>query len=627
MLFRPVLTDTNSTASFPLSDAPIITLTPRRWFAPADGISRIYFDITVRDGNGAPLPGRRVRISSNLGAQTDGGVTDPNGRTLAYLVSQVAGPAEVAAVLDVTGCEGALSPVSQVTFTTPITGVDLMPIQASPYHDRDISVSPLPVTIGVPTTITARLTNPLTSTVTVDVEFEFVQAGIGLAFGPIKNITGQVIPAKSSVVLSASFVPSLAGHYCVQVNYTVTAIGTQNVAYQVSGSDPSRQLNLDVRQPNTSPPDKDHQLDKTRNALDKMNTFVDKAYDTDPFAIPLEIANRGIEWALNTAEQISNGLFGDPPRQDYKIVDTPQVLKLPPIQPGNGISAARAAALNELDDALAQANSFGTAAVIAFDRSGGAAEAYDLEWQSIQTAAMLEYNRQYGFALITVSEKIDNAISVAASEGVTSIPISEAEVITMQQKLITSGFSAQEIADAHALGLTDAEIESIRQSIINANPADLAGDVITKMQQISQQLNALGVQLTNPVVFRPGFSISGSAGKPVQQNAVGNLMAQVFNTVETIPVSNPSLTTTKTITLKVRRVDLPADWTVAVSPARGHAWTSGADDCYGEHHRRFSYPARQPPERSCGRMGWERANRWSDHPGRGACLQVLRWVV
>ena len=166
-----------------------------------------------------------------------------------------------------------------------------------------------------------------------------------------------------------------------------------------------------------------------------------------------------------------------------------------------------------------------------------------------------------------MSEKIDNAISVAASEGVTSIPISEAEVITMQQKLITSGFSAQEIADAHALGLTDAEIELIRQSIINANPADLAGDVITKMQQISQQLNALGVQLTNPVVFRPGFSISGSAGKPVQQNAVGNLMAQVFNTVETIPVSNPSLTTTKTITLKVRRVDLPADWTVAVSPA------------------------------------------------------------
>ncbi|HZY41732.1 MAG TPA: hypothetical protein VFF59_07000, partial [Anaerolineae bacterium] len=46
VLFRPVLTDTSMTRPFPLSDAPILTLTPRRWFAPADGTTKVYFDIT-----------------------------------------------------------------------------------------------------------------------------------------------------------------------------------------------------------------------------------------------------------------------------------------------------------------------------------------------------------------------------------------------------------------------------------------------------------------------------------------------------------------------------------------------------------------------------------------------------
>jgi hypothetical protein len=47
VLFRPVLTDALTTRGFPMSDAPILTLTPRRWFAPADGTTKVYFDITA----------------------------------------------------------------------------------------------------------------------------------------------------------------------------------------------------------------------------------------------------------------------------------------------------------------------------------------------------------------------------------------------------------------------------------------------------------------------------------------------------------------------------------------------------------------------------------------------------
>jgi hypothetical protein len=134
----------------------------------------------------------------------------------------------------------------------------------------------------------------------------------------------------------------------------------------------------------------------------------------------------------------------------------------------------------------------------------------------------------------------------------------------MQQKLV-SGFSVQEIADAHAVGLTDTDIETIQQNILAANPEDLAGDVITNMQQISAQFYLLGGVLTHPAVFAPGFSVGGSA--LIQRPATGNIMAQVYDTVTTVQLSNPN-PTTSLITLSARRIDLPADWTVDVSPAQ-----------------------------------------------------------
>jgi Bacterial Ig-like domain (group 1) len=560
VLFIPIHTDPNATVTLPLSDAPNLTLTPRRWFAPADGNTRIYFDVTLHDGNGIALPGRTVRLTSTLGTVTDGGVTDAYGKTLAYLTSTSAGDAQVIAGVDpLTACEGSLSPDTKVTFTTPAPFVDLMPDSASPYYGNDITVRPLPAMTGIPATIYARLTNPLTTTITVDVEFGFAQAGIGLVFGPIQDYIGQVIPPNSSVTLTSTFVPSVAGHYCVQVSYDITSIGIQDGIQQQMQL---KQFNLNVQQSTTGGSGKDASLDKTRNSLKNVNRFVDRAYSSNPFAVPLAVANKGIAWDLDNAEKISNALQGDPPRQDYTQITTPVVLELPPTLPGNGISQARADALNAVDDALAQANAYGTAAALAFDRSGGATEAGDLGWASTQTGVMLQYNQLMGQSLIAAAQAIDNLIAVAASEGVTSVPITVDDVIAMQQKL-ASGFSPQEIDDAHTLGLTDADIEALRQSILTANPADLAGDVIVNMHQISADFYVLGGVLSNPSFFNPGYVV-GSGGL-AQAQTTGNIMAQVYNTTTTIQLSNPN-PTTSLITLSARRIDLPADWVVTVSP-------------------------------------------------------------
>ncbi len=570
VFFQPVLTSTTATVRFPLSRTPNVTLTPRRWFAPADNTTKIYFDVTVRDGDGFPLPGRTVQLSASLGQATAGGITDQDGHTLAFLTSPTVGDAEVTGVLTTIGCEGYLAPQARVTFTPPLNLTDLFPEAPASYFDGNLSISPLPVIVGAPTVLSAKLTNPLTVPITVDVAFGFAQSSIGLAFGPIHDFVGQVIPAHSSLTLSTNWLPPISGHYCIQVTYSVTGFGASLALPAAGGSSGSQRGNLQAFPGSTGSDAKGNALDRTSNALDVMNSYIGNAFDTDPFSIPLELLNRGIQLQLNFANIISGALAGDPPRADFRQLDSPHKLLLPPVLPGSGLTSARAAALNALDDALAEANAAARAAAIALDRAGGASAAGDLQWSSLQAAAVIDYNQLFGTALITAAARIDGVLNVAAGEGQTTLVISTSDVISMQQHLVV-GFDPGEIADAHAVGLTDADLTAIRQKILAAKPEDLAGDLVPRLRALRDEFLALSNVLLHPVAFAPGFSVSGGAGLQLPSDnslaapAGGNRMAQVFNTVSTFQLGNP-LTHTALIDLSARRIDLPADWAVEISP-------------------------------------------------------------
>jgi hypothetical protein len=164
--------------------------------------------------------------------------------------------------------------------------------------------------------------------------------------------------------------------------------------------------------------------------------------------------------------------------------------------------------------------------------------------------------------------KLDALIQQAASDGVTSLPISADDVRVMQSKLSSSGWLTQEVSDMRAFGYTDDEIEALRQDIIHTDPNLLAGDFISYMQTFSYDLYQMGEALLHPEVFASGFSVTGSAGllAPQTVTQTGNSMAQMFNSESTFLLSNP-LSTTSIINLKPRRIDLPADWMINVSPA------------------------------------------------------------
>ena len=568
VLFRPVLTSTTSSAVLPLTDAPIMTLTPRRWFAPADGTTKVYFDIHVTDGDGAPLLGRKVRLIPTLGAVTDGGVTDANGNTLAFMVSFGVGDADVTATLDTPICEGALSPTARVTFQTPLNLTDLFPNSPASYFTGNIAVSPEPVLVGISTTLQVTLTNPLTAPLTVDVSLGYAQAGLGLTFGPIHDWVGQVIPAKSSLTLTTVWVPPILGNYCLQATYSITGAGAE-LALPAAGSSNRVQHNLHAIQGPTGSSNKPTILDKTKEALDLMGGFIGNAFDTDPFDLPLRMVGASIAMQLETASIIDNALGLDPPRQDFHQLTSPHKLQLPPLQPGGNLTPARAAAINALDNDLAEANAAGRASVIALDRSGGASAAHDLQWASIQSAAVIEYNRQMGTALISASVDLDNLLNISAGEGITSVIITKADVISVQQHLAV-GWSAQEISDGHAVGLTDAELETIRKKIAyfdEDGPVELTGDLVPQLQSLRGQLYMLGSVLINPYAFQPHFSVSGSAGLLAPSTAAGNTLVQLSSFTSTVQVGNP-LTSTKIIDLRIRRISLPADWGASVSPAQ-----------------------------------------------------------
>ena len=259
-------------------------------------------------------------------------------------------------------------------------------------------------------------------------------------------------------------------------------------------------------------------------------------------------------------------------------------LSVPPVVPNAQVPAARAAAINAMADALAEVNAYGTAAQITLDRYGGASAAKDLAWASVQTSAYLEYKRLMGTAAITASERISDLIGIAALEGITSVIVPPDRIIAAQQQLSTTGFTAQQIADAHAAGLSDEEIEAVRQSIINADPLELSreNDVVVKMQELGERLRTLGNAMLYPQVFAPSFSVSG--GKLLRPEATyGNTMAQVFESRTTIRLGNPL---TQTATIDVTRASGgPARRLVDQCVARAGAAGAGRGDQRDGQHR------------------------------------------
>ncbi len=567
--FRPFLASpTADPGPVAPSDTRILTITPWRWFAPADGISRLWVTMTLRTGDGLPLPGRIVRLNTTLGSVVDGGITNPQGQTFANVRSNTPGDATLTGILDVTeSCESARSASANVTFTSTSDGAGaLLPESQAPYLNNGIEIDPMPIVRGVRTMLRARLINPNNFPIAVDGAFSIVQAGIGLTFGPVGQVTGFIIAANSQAAIEVPWTPLISGHFCVQFEYSSRpAIESGAAPAQLgpnAGGSGRSQRNLNSYPGPLGSKKKNDSLEKADKAFKAVSKI-----PSGPTQIQKGLLGRWWKWAKETSRKISKELGGDPPRQDYKLIATPVRPSIPPVQPNSQISAARAAAINPVNDAYADVEAYGGAAAISFDRYGGAAAANDLQWSSQQSAALIYYNRALGTALVNLADRLDAFRQVLRNEGEQDYVVTADDVRVYQDRLRTQGFTADEINDAKLVGLTDADIEAIRQDDIAADPVTTAGSYLTRLADESAKARELGNTLLNPWDFGGGISISGGSGLLSQATTIteSNTLARLFDTVSTIQIGNP-LTQTTTIELRIRRIDLPSDWIVAVTP-------------------------------------------------------------
>ena len=584
VIFRPFLTAPDQEpAPVATSDALRLSLAPQRWFAPADGVTLIPVKVTLRDGAGRALAGRSIRLQSDLGSVSGAGITDLQGETLAYISSDTPGDAVLTALVESSDdCECVAGPEAVVTFGEVADDV-LLPGAEAPYMNGDIQVEPKPIIQGVPSTVRARLTNPNPYAIEVNATFSYAEYGIGVGFAPLGGVEGVRIEAHSNREISVPWTPPVSGHVCLRLDYVAQPASRAVAGVQAAGGG---QTNFSIEpgplgspgtqeadeDPEEDPDDGDQESEKdclktTKAAIEAINDgqmaldAVSSPENLVGLAIPNLMFSYIMDFNLESWAKATQALGQCPPRQDYDTYATLESYTFIPLVPGDDLSAARAAAGNALMEAMLDLTAQMRAAALSLDRYSGAANAGDLYWASEQAASLIYFKEESGATMLEAADRLDALLAVLRDEGVEDLTVTADEVFEYQLRLALVGFYPTEIAAARSIGLSDAEIEAIRQARIAADSEELAGSVMTRLAAIAGALRPLGAVLMNP----PNFDEAATA-RVVDASLASTNLARIFFSRTPFQIGNP-LAEAATVEVRVRGLDLPPDWMVSVSPS------------------------------------------------------------
>lgn len=252
-------------------------------------------------------------------------------------------------------------------------------------------------------------------------------------------------------------------------------------------------------------------LDRAKNAIDWIGKGMDAVnVVTDPVGTVAGKIGMGVQdqmqsayfdWLFDTTAKISEALGGDPPRPDFNIIAQPEPL------PGVGrpfdwgdVSPERAAALTALRESLEDLVSKLRAGEVSVDRLGGAIQAGDEHWATEQSAALLHWKRQSGAAMIVVADRMEALLAVSRAEGQTDTLVTP-DMYAGYQQTIRDGFSPARLEAARLLGLSEQQIETVRQERLAAEPGSAAGLFLSQFKNTADEMRELGrrwVRLPDP---------------------------------------------------------------------------------------------------------------------------------
>ncbi|HOA14253.1 MAG TPA: Ig-like domain-containing protein [Myxococcota bacterium] len=580
--WKPALESADGQAG-PAAPLPVtsVEVRPDRWFAPADSTTRVWVKVTARDGNGEPLAGRVVHLTTTLGTAVDGAVTGADGTANAYLTSAVAGDATIGATLTDQGvCEAARVASATVTFADTAPN-PLLPDAQAPYFSDRIRIEPLPVVQGVPGTVSADLTNPNEFPIVVDATLEIAQRGIGLVFGPLGSRNGVVIEAGATTTISVPWTPPLSGHYCVRLAYSgmpQPGSGTPIHRDGGSGSFSGEQTkNLDAEPGSSSSDDEKQAAESGGDSFSWFGAGFDAIMNFF-FGSNNESTTEVSQQTSLPSVPRSPGSASDDD-EDAMQFRTPVKRGQPPVQqysPRKLRAAVSALSVQDagqaLYDATIEVMLDMKAAASAQRRWAAATLAGDMEWAARHVAALDYFKRMAGGHYLILADALVDYQAALRTDGATELLVTQTDVDDFLARLSSSGWTVLEQQAASAAGYSEDDIELYRQQLITGEISQYVGDLFPQWNRLVDAWRTLGMIYSAAGMFNAYQGPTSIAKLPSLGIVEGRLetarssLVRMYETMTTFKVGNPT-SATADIEIRVRRVDVPPDWTVTVTPA------------------------------------------------------------
>lgn len=610
VIFRPFLSAPGQQPDpFAAGDTGLLTLTSSSWYAEVSQTDTLTLSVALRDGNGNPLPNRKIQFASSLNIVQGDDMTDANGNATGYLKLLLPGENVITASLLRGQCESGRSAKTRVNIAQPVDPPGPLADGPAPYLSANVTVNPLPVVKGITTHVSVEFDNPYTVPITLFIQIGYATGGIGVPFEPITFTPNILVPPGAVGVVSVDWVPPIGGHVCIEVRYAYLKPGDPSPPRD-PGQNPgggglgsvgapgeqtgAQQLNLGV----LNGVFKNVQTGAYIQALKQVYKYVDSVglvigVVALPEAIPFLLAQDqimsnatdflfdelshlscllqespdcdsswdGPAWQIPAGEL--GNLLTDPPSQDYKILFAPENISLQPALPSPEVPAARAAALNALAEAQLKTTTHVLAAVVSFDRAAGAAEAQDLTWNDAHMTAYVMYLGQAADWMLITADRIEALITEVNSEGITDLRMNPATFAAYQQRLSTQGFTAQEVNAGRLVGLDATGLAAIRASRIAEDATTKTGSLFEQWRELAAAYRLLANNIKGLPTFAP---IQAALPLNLRSSAYATAgLARVYDTTTRITLGNP-FTHSVTLDLNVRRLNLPADWIAIVSP-------------------------------------------------------------
>ena len=196
---------------------------------------------------------------------------------------------------------------------------------------------------------------------------------------------------------------------------------------------------------------------------------------------------------FSMAGDISQALGGDPPRPDFDQVATPQPVVYEPLPEGAGLPPEKLQAYNSMLAASTDLWSKLRAAQITRDRLGGAYLANDEPGIERQAAALINLKRQVGQAMLVLADRMEALIALTPEETFAQMIVSAEELQVRQDALRQAGMPTWRVESAQLLGLSEAELATLRERGLALTAGQFEGTYLEAAQGFIASLRECGL--------------------------------------------------------------------------------------------------------------------------------------